>query len=117
MRAQNGLMQNNVTAEITITRVTSGFLSSLFIAGLPVVQTDSHKTSTEAVWRAVDAIRADDQRTGVVAIYHHDGHLVAHAPLWAVPAYDHLDWEPRAVPIDLATNPFTDEPTLVGRAP
>ena len=97
----------------------AGFAWTAFVPG---IRADKSKggvghapSATEAVWRAVDSIRSEDDRlSGLVEIFSLDGESVARAPLWAVPQFDLLEWEPAAVPIGLATDA---EPTESLRAP
>lgn len=64
---------------------------SIAADGLPV------RTTTEAIWLAVDAIRDDrpdtNPHSGTVAIYSPCRRHVAYAPLWAVPQYNLLPWQ------------------------
>ena len=110
-------MSTNVIAEITITKASRGHYEwSLFTAGTGNEAGANHGTHRDlngAIWSAVAELRRDDQRSGAIAIYSLDGKSVARVPLWAVPGYDHLEWEPAAVAIDLERTVTDFEPTLV----
>lgn len=109
-------------AEIMVSRSRESGLYgySVHVIGSPELHCcGGFASATEVVWRALDAIREDDARSGIVAIYSHDGHHVALAPLWAVPTYELLEWIPRATALDLRSidlSPlFSDrEPTHPG---
>lgn len=68
-------------------------------------KTGEARSATEAVWLAVDEARVDGHACrGTVAVYSLDGRRVAHAPLWAVPQYELLEWRAAPEPdrVDLA---------------
>lgn len=108
-----------VVAEISLSKDQSGvgwsILTLATAAGALFREiTGRSRTETEAVWSAVDSLRGDEPTpSGVVAIYSTDGHYVARAPLWAVPAYGDLDWAP--VPQEVVDITGFD-PLLTGQA-
>ncbi len=95
------MTRGTVVAEISVRRTDVGFGWSMtsHAAGDRVGVAGS---ASEAVWLAVDHLRSDDSpMRGVIAVYSTDGHSVAHAPLWAVPQYEHLDWQAHQAGVEL----------------
>lgn len=89
--------KTKVVAEISIHRVgSSWFAWALFAPGRPSNErAGSSPSPTEALWRAIDNLRDDDELSppsGQIAVLSHDGHRIAYAPVWAVPQYEHLQW-------------------------
>lgn len=101
-------METKIVAEISITTSGARFGWRVHAPGSITDEwTGSESGGTEAVWRALDAIRSEDSLPGgMVAVYHHDRQRVAYAPVWCVPQYQLLRWEPvlrhEAVQIELA---------------
>lgn len=82
-------------AEISIRRVDDAWFTwSVFSPGLGCHAREGHGCSaTEALYRAVDSVRADEARpNGQLAVYSLTGDRVALAPLWSVPPYALLPW-------------------------
>lgn len=96
-------MRLPITAEIHLTRTSTLLVS--WRASIPGRSAVDHhgvcRTPTEAVWRAVDAIRADDSVCGTIEIHSLGGDRVARVPMWAVPSYDQLQWQ--TVGVDVIT--------------
>lgn len=90
-----------VVAEISIRQVDHGWFTwAVFSPGKDCHAQEGHGTSgTEALYRAVDMVRGGDSPlSGALAIYAPTG-KVARAPLWAVPPFEMLSWEPCDPPV------------------
>lgn len=109
------MVQNkDVVAEIAVTGSDrEGYVWTMRTPTGDVIG-DRWPTPTEAVWRAVDEIRGDDTASGCVIVFAADGERAAAVPLWAVPAYEHLPWEPTIEPIDLRRQTIDLEAALQG---
>lgn len=90
-------MTSKVVAEISVRTVSPGWYSWMVYApGVAGHDTIGHSsTPTEALWRAVDAVRCEDGGSprGRIAVHSIDTGRVAYAPLWAVPDYQRLQWQ------------------------
>lgn len=88
-------METKAVAEISIRKVDSAWFTwAVFAPGLACHAGEGHGSSpTDALYRAVDSVRADDSRpSGQLAVYSLSGTEVARAPLYSVPRYELLRW-------------------------
>lgn len=92
-----------IVAEIHVSRSGGAYVYQVFPPGVAnaVDQIGTAPTDKEAFDRAVDVVRLEPHRSGMIAVFSPDGSKVAHAPLWCVPSYPLLQWQETAQVLEL----------------
>lgn len=92
-----------IVAEIHVSRSGGAYVYQVFPPGVAnaVDQIGTAPTDREAFERAVDVVRLEPSKSGLIAVFSADGSKVAHAPLWCVPSYQFLQWQDTAQVLEL----------------